>query len=136
LTTWRSKETEAQKKIEAKRRELEALKVSFDMSYISKLATDEASHDQAVKNLNTWKPHLQDVRKSGGCAEAKMGRTEPSCFPPGSLRRKATNTLREALTDLQVSLKYSESAHSPEAADQIIRVMEWRTNNRFEPTGL
>jgi hypothetical protein len=35
--SWKSKEAEAQKKIDVKRRELEALKVSFDMSYISKL---------------------------------------------------------------------------------------------------
>lgn len=50
---WKAKEVEAQKRIDAKRRELEALKVSFDMSYISKLAKDEASHQQSVRNLRT-----------------------------------------------------------------------------------
>ena len=63
ITSWKAKELEAQKKIDAKRRELEALKVSFDMSYISKLAKDEASHEQNIKNLNTWKPHLIEMRK-------------------------------------------------------------------------
>src|ERR1700733_7203589 len=61
--SWKTKESEAQKKIDAKRRELEALNVSFDMSYISKLAKDEASHQQSVKNLNTWKPHLVEMQK-------------------------------------------------------------------------
>jgi ABC-type taurine transport system ATPase subunit len=33
-------------------------------------------------------------------------------------------------------LKYSENAHSPEAADQIIRVMEWRTNQQVRANRL
>ena len=59
-----AKESEAQKKIDTKRRELEAMKVSFDMSYIAKLAADEAEHAQSVKNLNTWKPHLLNRESS------------------------------------------------------------------------
>jgi ABC-type dipeptide/oligopeptide/nickel transport system ATPase subunit len=34
------------------------------------------------------------------------------------------------LTDLQVGLKYTESAYSPEAEAQIIQVMGWRTNQQ------
>ena len=44
--------------------------------------------------------------------------------------RQATTTLREALSDLQVSLKYSRNAHSPDAADLIIQVMGWKTNQQ------
>ena len=40
MTSWRQKESEAQKRIDAKRRELEAMKISFDMSYITKLAAN------------------------------------------------------------------------------------------------
>ena len=128
IISWKTKESEAQKKIEAKRRELEALKVSFDMSYISKLAADEASHDQAVKNLNTWKPHLDDLRKkrSAVLKQRWAARDRIASFRD-AFGRKASSTLREALSDLQVSLKYSRNAHSPDAADQIIRVMDWRT---------
>jgi energy-coupling factor transporter ATP-binding protein EcfA2 len=44
--------------------------------------------------------------------------------------RKATETLREALSDLQVSLKYTPNAYSPDARDKIIEVMGWRTNQQ------
>src|SRR5437899_10535226 len=37
---------------------------------------------------------------------------------------------RRALSDLQVSLKYTQSAYSPDAAAQIIQVMGWRTNQQ------
>jgi DNA repair ATPase RecN/histidinol phosphatase-like PHP family hydrolase len=128
IMNWKTKEFEAQKKIEAKRRELEALKVSFDMSYISKLAADEASHDQAVKNLNTWRPHLADLRgKRAAVLKERWIARDRIASLRDAFGRNASSTLREALSDLQVSLKYSRNAYSPDAADQIIRVMDWRT---------
>jgi hypothetical protein len=131
IANWKSKETEAQKRIDAKRRELEALKVSFDMSYISKLAKDEASHQQSVKKLTLWKPHLAEKRRQRAAVLRERWRARDRV---GGLRevfgRQATATLREALSDLQVSLKYARNAHSPDAAGQIIEVMGWRTNQQ------
>lgn len=129
--SWRAKETEAQTKIDAKKKELEALKVTFDMSYIAKLASDEASHLQTLKNLDAWKNNLAELRRN---RLAALGRrwvardriaTQREAF--GKL---ASATLREALSDLQVSLKYARNAHSPEAVEQIIAAMGWRTNQQ------
>jgi DNA repair ATPase RecN len=131
ITDWKAKETEAQKRIDAKRRELEALKVSFDMSYIAKLAQDEASHQQAVKNLKTWVPHLKGLRQQ---RTAKLKERWTARNRVAGLRdafgRRASATLKETLSDLQVSLKYLASAYSPEAANQIIEAMGWRTNQQ------
>jgi ABC-type branched-subunit amino acid transport system ATPase component len=44
--------------------------------------------------------------------------------------RRATAALRDALTDLQVSLKYARNAYSPDAASLIIQAMGWRTNQQ------
>lgn len=41
--------------------------------------------------------------------------------------RSASETLKSALTDLSVSLKFGRSAHSPDAELQIIQAMGWRT---------
>lgn len=137
MTQWKAKETEAQKRIDAKRRELEGLKVSFDMSYIAKLAKDEATHQQSVKNLKTWVPHLAEVRKQRAETLDERWRTRDRV---GAIRdafgRKATETLREALADLNVSLKYSVSAYSPEAIDLIVEAMGWRTNQQQRATWL
>ncbi|MBP9079752.1 MAG: AAA family ATPase [Flavobacteriales bacterium] len=131
FTNWKAKETESHKKLDEKRRELEALKVPFDMSYISKLAKDEASHAQSVKVLKTWKPHLQELQKKRASVLKRRweARTKIAMLR-NAFGRKATDTLGEALTDLQVSLKYSENAYSPDAASQIIQAMGWRTNQQ------
>ncbi|REG15002.1 TrlF family AAA-like ATPase [Roseateles depolymerans] len=137
MAQWKVKETEAQRRIDAKRRELEALKVTFDMSYIAKLAKDEATHEQSVKALKTWVPHLASLKKKRKetLSERWQARTRVSSLRDG-FARLATKTLKEALSDLNVSLKYTSSAYSPEAADLIIDAMGWRTNQQQRATWL
>lgn len=131
LTSWKAKETEAQQKVDAKRRELEAMNVLFDMSYITKLTTDEANHQQNLNNLNTWKPHLAEQRKQRDVAlKERWTARERVATLRDAFGRRASDTLREALSDLQVSLKYARNAHSPEAAALIIQTMGWRTNQQ------
>lgn len=137
MTQWKSKESEAQKKIDAKRRELEALKISFDMSYIAKLAKDEAAHQQSVKNLKTWVPHLTELRKQRAAAlQERWGARDKVAALRDAFGRTASRTLQEALSDLNVSLKYAASAYSTEAADLIIEAMGWRTNQQQRATWL
>jgi DNA repair ATPase RecN len=131
MISWKGKEADAQKKIDAKRRELDALKIPFDMSYITKLTKDEASYRQNVNNLNTWKPRLVELQKQRATAlkERWVARDRVATLRDAFARR-ATATLREALSDLNVSLKYDRNAYSPDAAAQIIQSMGWRTNQQ------
>jgi predicted ATPase len=134
---WKAKETEAQKKIDAKRKELEALKVSFDMAYIAKLTKDEASHAQSVKNHKTWKPQLEKLRRERATAlRERWEARDRIATLRDAFGSQATATLREALSDLQVSLKYARNAYSPEAAEFIIGAMGWRTNQQTRASWL
>lgn len=131
LAAWKTKDGEAQRKIDTKRRELEALKIQFDMSYIAKLAKDEASHEQSVKNLKTWQPHLVTLRSQRALAlKERWACRDRVATKRDAFGRQATETLRQALSDLQVSLKYARNAFSPEAEAQIIQAMGWRTNQQ------
>ncbi len=137
VANWKAKEAEAQKKVDAKRKELEALKVKFDMSYITKLAKDEASHQQNVKNLQTWEPHLKEQKRLRAAAlKERWAARERIAQLRDAYGRQATKALREALSDLQVSLKYTPNAYSPEARDRIIEVMGWRTNQHAKADSL
>jgi DNA repair ATPase RecN len=131
IASWKAKETESQQKVDAKRRELEAMNVSFDMSYITKLTTDEATHQQNVNNLKTWKPHLAEQRKLRDAAlKERWAARDRVATLRDAFGRQASTTLREALSDLQVSLKYARNAYSPDAKDLIIQTMGWRTNQQ------
>jgi energy-coupling factor transporter ATP-binding protein EcfA2 len=131
LQAWKAKDTEAQRKVDDKRRELEALKVTFDISYITKLARDEASHVQSLQNLNAWKPHLEEVKRNRAQSlKERWAAREKIAMLREGFARLATRILRESLSDLQVTLRYSKNAYSQEAADFIIQLMGWRTNQQ------
>ena len=125
---WKAKDVEAQKKIDAKRRELEALKVSFDMSYIAKLAADEASHEQSVKNLKSWQPHLADLRKQRANAlKERWQARDRVTMLRAAFDDSASAALKEALSDLQMSLKYAANAF-PGHQSANYSAMGWRAN--------
>ncbi|MFZ6687651.1 TrlF family AAA-like ATPase [Undibacterium sp. SXout11W] len=131
LAQWRAKESDAQKKIDDKRRELEGLKIQFDMSYIQKLTQDEALQQQNVKNLKTWIPKLQELRTQRNKVLQERWKTRNKvAMQRDAFGRHASQTLRQALSDLNVSLKYESSAYSQEASEQIIQAMGWRTNQQ------
>jgi hypothetical protein len=131
IASWRTKDNAAQKKVDNKRRELEALNIQFDMSYIGKLTKDEASHQQSVTSLNTWKPRLKELKQQRALfLKERWAARERVAGLRDIFGRQASQTLRESLTDLQVTLKYTRNAYSPEAANQIIQAMGWRTNQQ------
>lgn len=135
--TWKVKDSEAQDRIDTKKRELEALRITFDMSYITKLANDEASHNAVLKNLEVWRTNLTESRRKRQAALARRRSVRDRiAMLRSSFGRTASTTLREALSDLQVSLKYVSNAYSPEATEQIVAAMGWRTNQQVRASYL
>ena len=131
ISSWKKKESDARTKVDEKRRELDALKVPFDMSYITKLTKDEASHQQSVKTLNMWKPRLVELRAQRSAAlKARWTARDRIATVREGFAKGATTKLREALSDIKVSLKYERNACSPDAAGLIIEAMGWRTNQQ------
>jgi hypothetical protein len=126
---WKLKDQEAALTIESKRKELEAKGVRLDMAFIQKLAKDEANFKKSIDNLSTWKPHLDTLRAERKKTLAERWATRDRV---GMLRdafgRKASETLKQHLSDLSVSLKYVRSGCSPDAAALIQETMGWRTN--------
>jgi ABC-type cobalamin/Fe3+-siderophores transport system ATPase subunit len=128
LTAWKAKETEALKTIETKRKVLEAQNIRLDMAYIQKLAKDEAKLKSDLGTLRAWKPRLQELqRKRSEASKKRWAARERIATARDAYGRAATDTLKSALTDLTVSLKFLRSAYSPDAEQQIIEAMGWRT---------
>lgn len=128
LTSWKTKEAAAQKEIDDKRKALEAQNIRLDMAYIQKLANDEARYKQAVANLKMWVPDLAELkRKRKAASKRRWAARERIATIRDAYARDASDTLKSALSDLIVSLKFARSAHSPNAEKQIIEAMGWRT---------
>lgn len=126
--SWKAKVDAAQVKVDDKRRDLEKLRVPFDMAHITKLAADEASHTESIKKCKQWKTVATAKRvERGRVLKGRWEARDTVAALRGAFALQATKTLRAALTDLNVSLKYVPNAYSTEATDIIIEAMSWRT---------
>ena len=107
IRLWRSKETEALRVIETKRKELEAQGIRLDMGFISKLAKDEASYKKSLEALGAWKPHLAELkRRRAAVLKRRWTARDRVAGLRDAYARRASETLRTTLSDLTVSLKF------------------------------
>lgn len=131
IAAWKAKDATAQKRVDTKRRELEAMNVQFEMAYIAKLTKDEAQYRTDLKKHRLWVPHLQTKKQERVRILAdRWAAREQVATIRDAFGRLATNRLREALDGLNVTLKYQRNGHAPEAARVIIDAMGWKTNQQ------
>lgn len=129
LTAWRVKEAAAQKDIDDKKATLEASGVRLDMLFINSLSTDEAKLTDTLRKLETWEPGLERRRKERATLVKKRWEVRNRiAMKRSAYGSKASQTLKEVLTDLSVSLKFDHSALSPSANAIISETMNWRTS--------
>lgn len=129
LAAWRLKAQTATSEIEAKKKELADQNIHLDMAYINRLTIDEAELGELLRKVRLWEPHLKTLRSKRALAlrERWAVRTRIA-VKRQAFAQKSSDTLRSVLGDLQVSLKFVESAHSPEAEKIITEAMNWKTS--------
>lgn len=129
LTAWRSKAQTALGEIEEKKKALAAQNIHLDMAYINQLTADEAQLAELLRKLRTWEPHLKTLRTNRALKlRERWAVRSRIAVKRQAFAQKSSATLRAVLGDLQVSLKFMESAHSPEAEKIITDAMNWRTS--------
>lgn len=128
IVLWNEKEKTLLVFIETQKAALEAQGITVDTAYISKLTKDEASYVATVANLQTWAPRLQALIAT---RDDLVAQRWAACTAVSAKRKSfavaATKKLRNALSDLNVTLKFEQSGHSPQAYDLLVEVMAWRT---------
>lgn len=129
LATWRAKEAEAQAEIDTKKAALEANGVKLDMVFINNLSTQEAELTETLRKLKTWEPGLERRQKERAeLLKSRWAIRNRIAMKRAAYGTKASATLREVLTDLNVTLKFRQSALSPSANAVITEAMGWRTS--------
>jgi energy-coupling factor transporter ATP-binding protein EcfA2 len=126
---WKFRERQVLADIEQKKKALLAQGIRLDSMYIKKLAGDESNYRKALRNLAEWEKRLGDLQKT----RAELLKTRLELRASISKKRtafavRANNTLKNALTDVFVNVKFIESALSPEAEEIVKEAMNWRTS--------
>ena len=128
LVSWRSRDAKALSEIEEKTKALEAQGIKLDMAYIQKLAGDEAQAKQNIVIIESWKTKLKQLQQERvKLLKSRWVARQRIAMLRTAYAMAASATLKSALSDLQVSLKFASDAYSPDAEAQITQAMGWRT---------
>ena len=137
IQAWQSRDATVSAQIDAKKQELLAAGIRLDMPFIQQLVADIAALTDQIKILETWIPHLAELEKQYASAiTARWVEREKVSATRISFAQKATNALKNSVSDIFVSLKYDKNALSPEADRIIIEAMGWRTTQHIKSKAL
>lgn len=128
IVAWHTKERETASQIEQKKQELLKHGIRLDMPFIQKLVADEARAKENVKNLKTWIPELERLRREyAELLKARWSTRRDVARLRTGFAARASEALKGTLSDLFVALKFDENALAPDAERLINEAMGWRT---------
>jgi ABC-type cobalamin/Fe3+-siderophores transport system ATPase subunit len=137
IAEWKKKESQTSAQIEAKKQELLKHGIRLDMPFIQKLVSDEARAKENVKNLKTWIPELDRLRKEHTqLLRRRWAARQVVARHRTAFAVRASEALKGTLSDLFVRLKFDESALAPHAERLIIDAMGWRTLQQLKARAL
>jgi energy-coupling factor transporter ATP-binding protein EcfA2 len=137
IAAWKAKEARIAALIDQKKQELLRHGIRLDMPFIQKLASDEARAKESVKNLRTWIPELDRLRKEyAGLLRERWSTRQRVCTLRVAFATRTSKAVKGTLSDLFVTLKFDENALAPDAERLIIDVMGWRTLQQLKARAL
>ena len=126
---WKARERQILGEIEQKKKDLLAKGIKLDSMYIKKLAADESNYRKSLKVLAELEKKLRELQKvREGLLKKRLEVRAVISKNRTAFAAKANKTLKNALTDLFVNVKFTENALSPEAEQIITEAMNWRTS--------
>ena len=129
LDQWRARERQILSEIEQKKKELLTKGIKLDSMYIKKLAADESNYRKSLNTLAEWEKQLRELQKiREGLLKKRLDVRAVISKNRTAFAARANQTLKNALTDLFVNVKFVENTLSPEAEQIITEAMNWRTS--------
>ncbi|MDQ7994975.1 MAG: TrlF family AAA-like ATPase [Luteibacter sp.] len=137
ISEWKKKEADTSEQIERKKQELLKHGIRLDMPFIQKLVSDEARARENLKQAKAWAPELKRLRREyDGLMRQRWSARQDVARHRTAFAVRSSEALKGTLSDLFVTLKFEESALSPEAERLIIDAMGWRTLQHLKARAL
>lgn len=133
INNWKSKDTEYQQKIDAKRAELEAKGIPFDLGKINKIVNDTMVYDKKLKEIEGKEKILQEkIKERKALLQQRRDCSSERHMLHYVFAETINNNLRNNVDDFFVTLKYYEGMYSPTFKDTINNVSQWRNKAKVD----
>lgn len=137
LNEWTKKATATAVSIAQQVKQLQDKGIKVNTTFFQQITNKEAQVAKQLGQLNAQKTlRLKTAKEYQDALTKRWACRARIAAKRGAFAKSASETLKDALTDLSVSLKYNGSAHSAEGARLIIEAMDWRTNQQVRAAAL
>lgn len=137
LLEWNKKATATAASIAVQVKQLQDKGIKVNTTFFQQITSKEAQLTRQLGQLTAQKTlrtktakEYQEILAKRWASRARIAAKR------GAFAKTASEALKDALTDLNVSLKYNASAHSADGERFIIQAMDWRTNQQARAAAL
>jgi ABC-type lipoprotein export system ATPase subunit len=129
LQEWGSKETEIQTKIDAKKVELEAKGIPFDLGKINQIANDVTYYQDRLRKLLEKKEELNRLSKERiELIKQRKEYKEKIYTYRNVFASRINDNLKNSVDGFFVNVKYDQGRYSNDFEEAIKNLMGWRTS--------
>jgi len=129
LDSWKSKESEIQKKIDEKKAELEKEGIPFDIGKINQIANDLEYYEKRLRKLLADQIKLKETEKERADLLKQRIEVKKQIYKARyAFSIQINENLKNSVDGLYVSAKYAEGCYSPSFEELIKQLMGWRTS--------
>ncbi|WP_152616960.1 PHP domain-containing protein, partial [Flavihumibacter solisilvae] len=126
---WSTKEKQIQDKIDEKKKDLETRGIPFDLGKINQIAQELLYYQERLRKLQLTNTQLQQELSTRNELLKRRKDLKSRIFYKRYLFAEIVNSnLKNTVDGFFVTLKYQQGTYSPQFADHLKNVMDWRTS--------
>lgn len=131
LKNWALKETEIQTKIDAKKLQLEAQGIPFDLGKINQISKDILDYQKKIEKLKQDKVALTKLTEERKLLIEKRLFNKTEIYEHRkAFSKKANLNLKNTIDGFFITIKYKLGIYSPEFEELLKSKMDWRQNKK------
>ncbi|WP_420430595.1 TrlF family AAA-like ATPase [Kordiimonas sp.] len=129
LEAWKGCEADIRKKLDAKKEELEAEGIPFDIAKINQIVTDISDYERQLRHLERDAETLMQVRLARRDLLAERTRVKKETYRARAIfAREINKNLANAVDGLHVKASFHAGCYSPPFHKEIKELMGWKTS--------
>lgn len=133
INNWKAKDAEIQQKIDAKRAELEAKGIPFDLGKINKIINDSILYSNRLKVIEQKEKVLKEKQQERHTLiNKRIELSSKRLLAHQVFASKINENLKNNVDDFFVTLKYSEGLYSPTFWNTVQSLSPWRNKSKAD----
>ena len=127
IANWKAKDAEYQQKIDAKREELEAKGIPFDLGKINKIINDSMTYAKKLKEIEDKEKILKEkLKERRELVKERISISSKRKITHDVFATNTSNSLKNNVDEFFITLRYAEGKYTTTFRDLLSGITQWR----------